>query len=58
MAKKYAAPADQKIDPNKTYTATIETDRRHDGRRAVSQDRAADTSTASSSSPAKGSTTA
>ena len=25
MAKQYAAPVDQKIDPNKTYTATIET---------------------------------
>ena len=25
MAKQYSAPADQKIDPNKTYTATIET---------------------------------
>lgn len=26
MAKQYAAPADQKIDANKKYTATIETD--------------------------------
>ena len=26
MAKSYAAPADQKIDTNKKYTATIETD--------------------------------
>ena len=25
MAKSYAAPVDQKIDPNKKYTATIET---------------------------------
>jgi cyclophilin family peptidyl-prolyl cis-trans isomerase len=25
MAKKYSAPQDQKIDPNKKYTATIET---------------------------------
>ena len=39
--KQYDKPPEMTIDPNKKYTATIETDRRHDHGRAVSQGRAA-----------------
>ena len=40
--KQYEKPADMKIDPKKTYLATIDTSRGEDGRRALPQARAPD----------------